>query len=310
MIIINKQIKKIIAKISILAIPILCIMIYLEVNLMKIENNYHIKKQFIEEEIKDIDTIITGSSHTAFGINPDFLQDKVFVLAFPWQNLYYDDKLVLKYLKDMEKLRLAIITVSYPSLETGITRKNFYAYYYGIMSPNTMGWEIHPEKYSLLYVYGMRNSLELAFNGFKGLSEDFVVERNGFLHNKVEQQQELDDNYGRGVLMGMKEKYIKENVESIEEMIRALQERNIAVVIITIPQFYKYTDKLDAEKYGRMQGNINYLCNKYSVEYHNYLFDKRFTAEDFRDIAHLNPQGAKKFSEIINKDIIKPNLCL
>lgn len=42
-----------------------------------------------------------------------------------------------------------------------------------------------------------------------------------------------------------------------------------------------------------------------NVVYLNHMNDKRFSDSDFSDTDHLNPQGARKLTEILNEELRK-----
>ncbi len=69
----------------------------------------------------------------------------------------------------------------------------------------------------------------------------------------------------------------------------------------TYKTYYKFINPLTEEKNLE---TIKTICKKYDCAYHDYFRDSRFNLMDFSDNDHLNSNGAKKFTEIINKDII------
>ena len=68
------------------------------------------KRLYLEHALNDIEILVTGSSYSFFGIRPSILNSHAFSLAYVSQDLYYDHRLVLKYLESMPKLKIFRMT--------------------------------------------------------------------------------------------------------------------------------------------------------------------------------------------------------
>jgi hypothetical protein len=82
------------------------------------------------------------------------------------------------------------------------------------------------------------------------------------------------------------------------------QARGIRLVMIAIPWWKSAHAKMTQQGIVEMQNVAEELMSRYPcIEYHNYVFDNRFTADDFNDATHLNELGAPKFSKILKRDL-------
>jgi hypothetical protein len=306
--------KKFIVKSLIFIMPFGLIPLFVEYKLGQVPNSYNVKKRLLERHAPEIQAIVMGSSHAYVGIDPKALGCRAFNLANTSQTLYYDSQLLSKYLDRMTSLRLAIITLSYFSLEFRLTdspeqwRSHFYYYHYGIRN-ETSNWPLLDlRNYSLIALYGINETRRISNLGYRvNFAEQ--VDENGWFKSPDDVQtleaSEASAQRNIGFHHGfMKPKYIAENLFALQTMIRNLQARKVAVVFVTIPVFHTYAERMSAEKYQTMQEQIERLCQTYGIEYFNYSFDPRFTIEDFQNADHLNLTGAEKFSAIIKGDFV------
>jgi hypothetical protein len=310
----NSGLKKFIIKGFIFILPLGLILLAVEYKLAQVPNSYNVKKSLLEAQAGELEAVIMGSSHAYVGIDPKALRCRAFNLANTSQSLYYDSRLLAKYLESMPRLRLAIITISYFSLEFHLTdspeewRSHFYYYYYGI-NDETNSWPpLDLRNYSLMALYGINVTRVISSQGFR-ISLAREVDENGWYksRNDVQTLEESQAHARRNMDFHhgfMKPKYIPENLLALESMIRQLQARHVSVVFLTTPVFRTYAELMSPEKYQVTQAEIERLCRSHGVEYFNYTFDRRFTIEDFQNPDHLNLGGAEKFSRIVRDEIV------
>jgi hypothetical protein len=157
-------------------------------------------------------------------------------------------------------------------------------------------------------LYGINETRIISKLGYR-VSFAEQVDENGWFksQNDVQTLEASRESAGRNMDFHhgfMKPKYVAENLNALETMIRSLQARKVAVVFVTTPVFHTYAERMSAEKYQTMQEQIERLCQTYGIAYFNYSFDSRFTIEDFQNPDHLNLTGAEKFSAIIKNDFV------
>lgn len=303
--------KKFLLKSIFFLIPLLLFFYFMEYNLGKISNSYSFKKYYFEKQLNTIEILILGSSHTVHGINPEYLKHKAFNLSSTSQTIYYDKQLTLKYLDRMPHLKYVIIPISYFSLgarlSDGIERWRGYYYksVWGIGSPQLEIMDL--KSYSKIFLYTPQTAYDYLKAGFKvNLAKGITP--NGYFNNGNHPKAfAISDKIGRKRVMLHSQTYKKANlngnIRDLEQLIEALKQKNITPIFITtptLPTYYKYTN-IDI-----IQSNYNiikYITKKYHCRYFNYFTDKRFVLEDFYDNDHLNSEGAKKFTRILEKEI-------
>ena len=102
-----------------------------------------------------------------------------------------------------------------------------------------------------------------------------------------------------------KRDFYAKNTLHIEKMFQIAQRYGVDVVVITPPVFESFSRYINIPKYNLMQNTINQLNEKYHFEYINLFTDERFEMCDFFNHNHVNKEGARKLSEIVNNEIIK-----
>jgi hypothetical protein len=97
----------------------------------------------------------------------------------------------------------------------------------------------------------------------------------------------------------------KKNSEYLFEMLDYLKSENIKVVICTLPLYKTYLNKRKPTIFHRRDSILEEIKKKYSnVAILNKEADSlQFTVQDFMNENHLNPDGAKKFSALVNATI-------
>ena len=92
------------------------------------------------------------------------------------------------------------------------------------------------------------------------------------------------------------------NTERIQAIIDLCKIKNIEVLLVNMPVFSGYLNRLNPAKLRGIEINCEALTNNNSnVTRIDFLRDSRFRMNDFRDPDHLNAQGAKTVSLLINE---------
>ena len=159
--------QKFLLKLLTVSILIISSLIFLEYQLAQIPNSYTLKKDCIENNLSQVDILILGSSQAYWSINPQPLSPHPCNLANSNQDLYYDYKLLDKYIDKLSHLKLVIISVSYFSLEFRLQntdeswRKYFYQHFYDIPTNDNI---FNIKNYSLIADYTPEKALEIIIN--------------------------------------------------------------------------------------------------------------------------------------------------
>ena len=304
--------KKFLIKITLLSLPLLLLLILLEINIRSIPNTYSYKNKYINDNGSKIETLILGSSHTYYGINPEHLKLNSFNLANISQTLYFDNLLFKKYLKKMPNLQNIIIPVSYFSLssifDTGKEkwRKYDYQYYMNCM-PDIID-KSHLKSHSILYAKGVKKCLTATVEYLTLNKSPINCNSTGwgtnYTHSAAKDLEVTGKKASERHENGSSD--FTANLQKIKEIIEISESHNIKVFILTTPTYISYRENLNPIKINNIIKNCNILSNHYTnVSFLNHFEDESFVKNDFYDADHLNNIGAEKLSKILNREIIE-----
>ncbi len=280
-------------------------------------NSFNKKKTYLENNLNNIEILNLGSSHGLYDINPVCFSYQGYNIAIEGQSLYFDKRILFKYISKMPKLKMVFILISYHtflaenlSKPKDINRDFFYLHYWNIGCKDLPIFDVR--RFSITSIYSYNEIVSFINSGFK-IDLHSNMEKTGFSHfDNGNPLKYITDSSGK--------KHVGEHndcfdatkliyiVNDFEDMLRELKKRNVKIVVLTTPVYHTYSDYCN-ENYLKMKKNI--LLEKQKI-YNYYIFDyfndKRFTIEDFMDNDHLKISGATKFSKIIDSEIIKPIL--
>ena len=301
-------------KVTIFILPLAVLLGITEYRARLIPSNFAVKHARLEQNIDATKIIILGASHAYYGINPNSLGVPAVSIAYPGQDIYYDTRILLKYLPQAVNTKLVIINISYPSFESTMgdspwkAQTGFYHKFWGIPPESR---EFRLADYSAVMLFGMERSRDFLLTG--RVAETDIINENGGNAN-LRETSNFDVINGQTAVKrheySMRVEHIAQNKRYLDELLSALKEKNIEAVIVTTPCFHSYYDNINTEKYVRMQNEVHGLSQKYGLVYRNYLKDSRFTLEDFQDGDHLNTSGMEKFSRILKDEVITKYFCL
>ena len=291
-------------KILTFCLPLVILCVSLELLLRKIPNVYSYKANFISEHAGQISTLILGSSHTYYGVNPSYIKGNAFSLANISQSLDYDDWLLAKYSSTMTGLRNVIIPISYFSLYTNLDngiedwRKKYYKIYYGkseyISFYNNLEIESNLKTISRkLFRYYLLHEADNSYSstGF-GLNYKYI--------NRKSDLNKEGEIAAKRHTFEYEQKMVDDNIKSIISMIKRCKANNIYVLLITPPSWHTYSDRLNKNQLELTVKSCRYIAKEYHVTYINLLNDKRFVVDDYYDADHLNDRGAAKLANILS----------
>lgn len=294
-------------------LPIIIALVCVEVCLRQVPNSYKFKYDWMQKNAENVETLIFGSSHAIYGIQPKFLGNNAFNLANVSQG-WRQDLFLLKYWEKRYKhLKRIIIPISFFSwfshgLENG--GESYRCRYYKI--------------YMDYYLYSDWSLYNLEISDYRTAKGKFGT----FLYNmfvdevgngcdeygwsdgyKLSGKKMSEWNDGTEAKAAVKRHTAKDwnnievNYSIIKEIAEFCKNRNILMVLITTPCWHTYYEDLDQKQLAKMYELTHHLQKEYNLPYFDYLKDSRFVADDFYDSNHLSEVGAEKFSKILNEDI-------
>lgn len=283
-----------------------------------ISNIYTQKYALFEKECSDVETLILGSSHALYGINPAYFDSKTFNLSMASQTLNYDYYILKDYLPKCKHLKRVILIVSTFSFHLihGIdndkaenARKYLYLHYTPL-SPPPECFDTQKENFSY-YKYHFAigsTSIPQALKAF--FNPRHMASNDGFLPNKsIVNETDLMSS-GRQASLRHQGSHkdsedILKNFNYLEKIIEILQANNIELILVTTPTHFEYSRHFDQKYLGTFFEAISSSAEKYDFKYYNYFLGEQFgfKQEDYWDADHLNIHGAEKLSRLLNSHI-------
>lgn len=315
----HKGVQKIVGKLIFLGFPLIFMLGYLEYRLSFVNTLYYAKRVAFEEQLDQIEVLGTGSSNGLYGVAPEAFSRKGFNLAFPANEMYYDAKLIEKYLEKMPKLRVVILTVNYSTMgsddreSTNSWRHFFMRQYFGIPTELSAGrlfdwgfW-LNPHNFSKIALYGVDAKAYANTNFLTPV--DIITSSSGWFNsgdvdaplavfgvNAAAAHNVLGDvkNYDR-------------NLGNWETLIPLLKRKNVIPIIVVPPTDVSYYRHLDKAKIGSMNQKLTEFTNRHGIKFVDYTYESRFSLNDYtwEMPDHINQRGAMKFSRMLDEEVSK-----
>jgi hypothetical protein len=293
-------------------LPLLLVCAALEFRARQFPTSYNVKRRQVELLANDIDTLIIGSSSAYYGIAPKHLSGVAYNLANVSETLYYNDALAAKVIPMLPKLKRVLVQIQYISLYNTMedSTERWRMYYY------QQAWDIAPVR--LQDRLDARMFSRAALNGPGNIRKALA----GLLHGEAHGSDPIDDRgwwcpaneeidpaaigpaRARITLdrhhLGMKSADEARNIACLEHIASLLRDRRIELVFVTLPVWHTYSDGMNRNTWARTQSVVNRLCKTCNARYLSFLTCPSLGAGDFVDADHLNPQGAVKFTNLLD----------
>lgn len=302
--------KNFLFKITVFLIPFLLVLIAMEFLVREIPNDYSYKNDYLDLNSKNIEVLFLGSSHSYYGINPDLIPDNAFNASHISQSINYDYEIIKKYKNNWNQLKYIVIPIDYFTLFSRVAtgreswRIKNYQIYYNIQKNSSLKGNSEilslKLKYSLsrIYRYYLKNESaitcsKLGYGNIQTESKDLKLtgEIAAKKHTKLKKQ------------------YFKENVSIINSIIDLAKKNGSKIIFYTSPAYHTYISNLDKTQLDTTYNTIqNIVKNNPNTSYFNFLEDKTFSAQDYRDADHLNDSGAIKLTNKLNSIIQEGSL--
>lgn len=308
--------KRLLRTFLIYVLPMILILAFFEIGLLSVKNSYNMKRMWLEKGLSGYQVLILGTSVPLHDIDPAFLDLRAFNLANGSQSLFYDRQFLLRYVPRMPALRLVVISIDYFSLEYDLSRSSeywrcfFYERFWGFpLESNRDAWDI--KRFSLARLYGHKDALSYARKLFH-VNTNPTLRENGFMPE--EQAKNMNDLFAEaanrtGLLWSLMDpKRIAVNAGYLKDMVAVLRASGVVPVFVSLPVSAGYFNALDRYEYSRMQEIMKSLSAGTRVPYFNYMTDPRFYPSDYYDADHLIEPGARKFTRILNDEVVMPLL--
>lgn len=267
---------------------------------------------------KDYEGIITGISYTELGIDENVLNINSVNLANPSQDLFYDFEMFkygLEQSDNIYNIRYCIIGLCLYSFDydLSLSRENQHRsiYYYPLVkSMHNYIYKDTIEKFLSDFEYKskqifLNHSQSTIFNKYKEKYRCIIKEG----RKKVYEEEKLSEEQLVNMLEYIKKEFIKdypetriENKKIFRNYLELLKEKNIKAFVVIPPLSKFYVDHIPGYVRQRTIDIIMEVQKEYDFDFIDFS-DKPFKDEHFTDGAHLNLEGSKTFTELLNQYI-------
>jgi hypothetical protein len=293
------------------SIPILLLITSGELYIRSIPTEFGNQKEDLLSKADSIEILITGSSHARRGLIQDQFNLYTYDIAFGSQTIYFDRRIIEKYLGQLTQLKYVIISLEYTSLYTEHeeNRDFFYHYYYGINYRNRTFYK----EYFLqsFFVYDPRLTVHLIAENLLSSQQEKQENEPWFASPGYDYETQVLSVAKCETRGNVFNRIIKDwkggdaILNDLESFIVLLQSKNITPILLNFPCSPLLRSFQD-EKIVRKNNQVaNYLSYKYNIMYLDYWDDDRFVYTDYYDPDHLNMFGAEKLTKQVNAIIMK-----
>lgn len=282
---------------------------------MKIEKNkiinvyqeirYNDVKLRLSEINKGVDMISTGMSYARYGIDNNSLNLNSINLAFNSQDIFYDYCLARFVLEEQKiSIKYALISLSYFSFHFDLSRskEKHLVTRYSLISETQR--QVDYQKYNKFIKPNEESIPVLSFNLINDLFIDGFLHKFDFLKPCNKDPKKLQQGRKNLARIHSSKNFpdtVQENKDYLHNYIKLLLEKDIQPIFIIHPQPKDYREHFCSKMIYEFNTIINKFISQYNVKKIDLFSSDEFTNSDFFDLHHLNIEGAKKVSKIINR---------
>lgn len=290
-------------KLFLFSIPILIFLIVIGIGLDFIPNTYDIKKKLLEKNPQKIEFIFFGTSHSFSGINPTNFKTNSINIANNSQSIYYDLKILDKYLNKLENLKVVFFEINFFTFKYNLDKgpEAFRNKYY------FQSFDLEPQTDNLTFLDKIRLR-HLSNDEILILLKNYYITKNyentnGFAQNDIGPKI-LNDSDIISKFKSFKFEYVNSNSSEIlplfSTIYKKLKEKNVRVVFVQLPVRKKLchliNDEINNSAYFSTFESIVQQSNDCFLDY---LCDDRFDDSLFVDSDHLTTNGANIFTKLL-----------
>lgn len=307
----NKYLKKL----GWICLPLLFIAIMMEVLLRNIPNDYLYKKQYLDAHAPEMETLILGSSHAYYGINPIYFSSNTFNASHISQTLDYDYEIVKKYQTQLTHLKTIVFPISsftlfarmHKSLEKW--RVKNYILYYKLNMANSL--KNYSELLSIPFKYSIMRLASYYIKGTPEVTTSTLGWGTNYTSDNAKDLVETGKNSAFIHSGGLNtvdtheiKKIFKENEIILNELIEWCKQKDVYILFVTPPGYKSYRENLrPAQIQITKEVMDQFVLQHENCSYLNLFSDTNFVAQDYYDADHLSEIGAEKLSKRINLEI-------
>lgn len=295
--------KRFIKQILIFILFSLIIAIVIEYVVRSAPNPYKYKISLIEEQKKDVQLLVLGSSTTYNGINPAFFNKKTLNMALGGQGITIDAFLVNRYIHQMPNLEAIILPVDYASLFT----TDAFGFPDGLMSyrvyykfePNCFSFD----SYEFFHRESVRIKLERMLRGDKPRFSDSLGFAGSDWIGDLEAEIAVNGNTIKEYSHNMIDKKIKKDIKALRQIAELSEKANVKLAIISMPFHKSFRDLASPMQWLFQHTVIDSVIKQYDNSLYLNYYSTDFSDTCYLNATHLNIDGAELFSTMLSHDL-------
>lgn len=291
---VNKFLKYFIIYFVIFAIIIITLGSYLEKDII-----FSKKRLLFEKNKSDIEYLITGTSHTFWGVEPNLFPSKAINVAEKNKPIEIDLKVIENNIRNFKKLRYVIIPIDYFTLYFNGYKDNGAAKLY-----HHWGLQFKEKSFLKRFHIGtcgidleellLKKNKKDKLNGFEPYYDNF----------KTVDKKEQARIYASRLTLWNKyfiDTTLAGNIfNETVRVVKLLKDNHIEPVIITMPVDYGFYEYLDPVIKKKNIDAINELVNQTGAYYINFQDEPVFRDQSlFKNQDHLNDKGARTLTLLL-----------
>lgn len=308
--------KKFLLSFSKFLFPFFLLLVAIELYVLYFPSTFNSKANHLHSNFATTELLVLGSSHSQNALNPEFLKLKTVNLANPGQDVQLDSALFFKYVAGMKNLKMLILELDYFTLEERNDKVNFRLPWY----KRFFGVQLYPLSFiDKISIYASSPSFfnKVLIDALNPKKISYQINQYGFITNDfpgVMKDKKFDSlALAQTAKERLKNTHTQESIENLQfnkqklnAMINYCISNKIQLVILSQPMYKTYINNELESKNKRKAFYVDSLKSAApAVHYFNYENDARFTVYDFKNDDHLNSDGAKKYTPIIDSITLK-----
>lgn len=285
---------------------------------LQLNTSYSHLSKYMAREANNIEVLVLGSSQMKGGINPEYLEQKTLNLAAGNQHHDTDFKLLQQLVSGFPALETVVLEVSYSHFELPhngphFWKNNIYLKYYGVNAferttyfKDRLIYISNPPYYSQRILDQIdQDARRYGFNeyGYDTLNYYGLFKDLRYDATKISKEHTFKINKTPNLAI------FDTNTQLFFEMLAYLERNNFRVILCEPPMYKTYLSQRHPAILERRDSIVALAQRRYkNVQLFSLEHDTiHFTAKDFWNQSHLNPTGAKIFSERLNEYLLEQN---
>ena len=292
-------------RLVLLILPITLVLLSMEIALRCLPNAYKVKSYQLNTNATSIETLALGSSHTLYAINPKYFTSKTFNAANISQSPDVDMAILNTYSNQFKNLKTIVVRLSYDTLFEELKNSNeeWRLKDYKLYTDIELDYSF--KHHSEILSMGTKQSLKVLKDYYLKGELQTSCDSMGWGNNiykkpKIDIQKAGEKAAKRHTATSWE--LLKKNIDRFEKLMLWSAQNNVNVYVVTFPAYKSYRNHLNENQLKEMIKVGENLQRDFSnCKYYNLMNHIDFKEEDFYDGDHLNSNGAKKISLLLNR---------